>query len=109
MAAFGVIEPIFVFAGAALKKRENEKGIITRFVIGRRFSLYFLNSHCNLLFCGQGEIWLAVDLCTDEMFLNSANRGDSLDQDIDSENKQTNDFFILVCLNRSPNFCNVQP
>ncbi|KAH9677395.1 Hydroxyproline O-galactosyltransferase HPGT1 [Citrus sinensis] len=49
-----------VVIGAALKKRENEKGIITRFVIGR-----------------------------------SANRGDSLDQDIDSENKQTNDFFIL--------------
>ncbi|ESR35342.1 hypothetical protein CICLE_v10005228mg [Citrus x clementina] len=54
------IRKAWMGTGAALKKRENEKGIITRFVIGR-----------------------------------SANRGDSLDQDIDSENKQTNDFFIL--------------
>ncbi|KAJ4705898.1 Hexosyltransferase [Melia azedarach] len=46
--------------GAALKKMENEKGIIARFVIGR-----------------------------------SANRGDSMDRSIDSENKQTNDFLIL--------------
>ncbi|KAA8520910.1 hypothetical protein F0562_011583 [Nyssa sinensis] len=46
--------------GAALKKLEDEKGIIVRFVIGR-----------------------------------SANRGDSLDRDIHSENSQTNDFIIL--------------
>lgn len=54
------IRKAWMGTGAALKKRENEKGIITRFVIGR-----------------------------------SANHGDSLDQDIDSENKQTNDFLIL--------------
>lgn len=46
--------------GAALKKLENEKGIVSRFVIGR-----------------------------------SANRGDSLDREIDVENRQTNDFMIL--------------
>ncbi|KNA07877.1 hypothetical protein SOVF_167840, partial [Spinacia oleracea] len=46
--------------GAALKKLENEKGIVPRFVIGK-----------------------------------SANRGDSLDRDIDAENRQTNDFIIL--------------
>ncbi|OVA01898.1 Glycosyl transferase [Macleaya cordata] len=46
--------------GAALKKLEDDKGIIIRFVIGR-----------------------------------SANRGDSLDRGIDSENRQHNDFIIL--------------
>lgn len=46
--------------GKALKKLEEEKGIVIRFVIGR-----------------------------------SANHGDSLDRDIDSENSQTNDFIIL--------------
>ncbi|KAH8513311.1 hypothetical protein H0E87_006553 [Populus deltoides] len=47
-------------AGAALKKMEDEKGIVLRFVIGR-----------------------------------SANRGDSLDREIDNENRQTNDFIVL--------------
>lgn len=46
--------------GAALKKMEDEKGIVLRFVIGR-----------------------------------SANRGDSLDREIDNENRQTNDFIVL--------------
>ncbi|KAG8661876.1 hydroxyproline O-galactosyltransferase HPGT1 isoform X2 [Manihot esculenta] len=46
--------------GAALKKLEDEKGIVVRFVIGR-----------------------------------SANHGDSLDREIDSENRQTNDFIVL--------------
>lgn len=46
--------------GAALKKLQDEKGIIVRFVIGR-----------------------------------SANRGDSMDREIDNENGQTNDFIIL--------------
>ncbi|XP_010261468.1 PREDICTED: hydroxyproline O-galactosyltransferase HPGT1 [Nelumbo nucifera] len=46
--------------GAVLKKLEDEKGIVVRFVIGR-----------------------------------SANRGDSMDRDIDKENRQTNDFIIL--------------
>ncbi|GMP70458.1 hypothetical protein CsSME_00029306 [Camellia sinensis var. sinensis] len=51
---------VIIFAGAALKKMEDQKGIIVRFIIGR-----------------------------------SANGGDSLDRDIDNENKQTNDFSIL--------------
>ncbi|GFZ06642.1 Galactosyltransferase family protein [Actinidia rufa] len=46
--------------GAALKKLQDEKGVIVRFVIGR-----------------------------------SANRGDSMDREIDSENGQSNDFIIL--------------
>ncbi|XP_025012247.2 hydroxyproline O-galactosyltransferase HPGT1 isoform X1 [Ricinus communis] len=46
--------------GAALKKLEEEKGIVIRFVVGR-----------------------------------SANRGDSLDREIDSENEQKNDFIVL--------------
>ncbi|KAI3453785.1 hypothetical protein Pfo_010448 [Paulownia fortunei] len=46
--------------GAALKKLEEEKGIVIRFVIGR-----------------------------------SANQGDSSDREIDSENRQANDFTIL--------------
>ncbi|KAK4422543.1 Hydroxyproline O-galactosyltransferase HPGT1 [Sesamum alatum] len=46
--------------GDALKKLEEEKGIVIRFVIGR-----------------------------------SANRGDSSDREIDSENRQANDFTIL--------------
>lgn len=47
-------------AGTALKKLEDEKGIIVRFVIGR-----------------------------------SANRGDSMDREIDNENGLANDFIIL--------------
>ncbi|XP_042479479.1 hydroxyproline O-galactosyltransferase HPGT1-like [Macadamia integrifolia] len=46
--------------GTALKKMEDEKGIVVRFVIGR-----------------------------------SANRGDSLDRDIDNENRRTSDFVVL--------------
>uniref|UniRef100_A0A2C9WHT7 Hexosyltransferase n=1 Tax=Manihot esculenta TaxID=3983 RepID=A0A2C9WHT7_MANES len=51
---------VTICAGAALKKLEDEKGIVVRFVIGR-----------------------------------SANHGDSLDREIDSENRQTNDFIVL--------------
>ncbi|KAL2558675.1 putative beta-1 [Forsythia ovata] len=54
------IRKAWMGAGAALKKMEDHKGIVVRFVIGR-----------------------------------SSNQGDSLDRSIDSENKQTNDFFIL--------------
>ncbi|CAI9775051.1 unnamed protein product [Fraxinus pennsylvanica] len=54
------IRKAWMGTGSALKKMEDHKGIIVRFVIGR-----------------------------------SSNRGDSLDRSIDSENKQTNDFFIL--------------
>ncbi|PHU23199.1 putative beta-1,3-galactosyltransferase 11 [Capsicum chinense] len=54
------IRKAWMSTGAALKRMEEEKGIVPRFVIGR-----------------------------------SANRGDSLDRSIDSENSQTNDFFIL--------------
>ncbi|THG06112.1 hypothetical protein TEA_023262 [Camellia sinensis var. sinensis] len=54
------IRKAWMGTGAALKKMEDKKGIIVRFIIGR-----------------------------------SANGGDSLDRDIDNENKQTNDFSIL--------------
>ncbi|CAA0824666.1 Probable beta-1-3-galactosyltransferase 11 [Striga hermonthica] len=54
------IRKAWIGTGVTLKKLEEQKGIIIRFVIGR-----------------------------------SANRGDSLDRSIDSENKQTNDIFIL--------------
>lgn len=50
-------------SGTALKKIEDGKGIVVRFVIGR-----------------------------------SSNRGDSLDKEIDRENRLNNDFLILVCL-----------
>ncbi|KAE8699817.1 putative beta-1,3-galactosyltransferase 11 [Hibiscus syriacus] len=46
---------------ATLKKMEKEKGIVSRFVIGR-----------------------------------SADRGDNLDRSVDDENRQTNDFMILI-------------
>ncbi|XP_022736739.1 hydroxyproline O-galactosyltransferase HPGT1-like [Durio zibethinus] len=54
------IRKAWMQSGAALKKVEEEKGIVVRFVIGR-----------------------------------SANRGDSLDSEINNENSQTNDFIIL--------------
>ncbi|KAL5727218.1 Hydroxyproline O-galactosyltransferase HPGT1 [Ranunculus cassubicifolius] len=54
------IRKAWMSTGAALKKLEEEKGIVIRFVIGR-----------------------------------SSNRGDSLDRDIDKENRQHNDFLIL--------------
>lgn len=54
------IRKAWMSTGTALKKLEDDKGIVIRFVIGR-----------------------------------SANRGDSLDRDIDKENSQTNDFLIL--------------
>ncbi|XVE64799.1 hypothetical protein DITRI_Ditri07aG0130900 [Diplodiscus trichospermus] len=54
------IRKAWMQSGAALKKLEEEKGIVVRFVIGR-----------------------------------SANRGDSLDREIDNEQSQTNDFIVL--------------
>ncbi|KAF5442213.1 hypothetical protein F2P56_034898 [Juglans regia] len=54
------IRKAWMGTGAELKRMENEKGIVVRFVVGR-----------------------------------SANRGDSLDKSIDSENRQHNDFIIL--------------
>ncbi|XP_031249042.1 hydroxyproline O-galactosyltransferase HPGT1 [Pistacia vera] len=54
------IRKAWIGTGTALKKLENDKGIIARFVIGR-----------------------------------SGNHGNSLDNGIDSEHKQTNDFIIL--------------
>ncbi|XWS61739.1 hypothetical protein CRYUN_Cryun07bG0151700 [Craigia yunnanensis] len=54
------IRKAWMQSGAALKKLEEEKGVVVRFVIGR-----------------------------------SANRGDSLDREIDNEHSQTNDFIIL--------------
>ncbi|KAG8496088.1 hypothetical protein CXB51_009443 [Gossypium anomalum] len=54
------IRKAWMQSGAALRKLEEEKGIVVRFVIGR-----------------------------------SANRGDSLDREINDEHSQTNDFIIL--------------
>lgn len=54
------IRKAWMGTGTALKKMEDQKGVVARFVIGR-----------------------------------SANRGDSLDRDIDNENNQSNDFIIL--------------
>ncbi|TQD81489.1 hypothetical protein C1H46_032932 [Malus baccata] len=61
------IRQAWMGTGGILKKMENEKGIIARFVIGR-----------------------------------SANRGDSLDQAIDNENRKTKDFIILDTHVESP-------
>ncbi|CAJ1974349.1 unnamed protein product [Sphenostylis stenocarpa] len=66
------IRKAWMGSGASLKKIEDGKGIIVRFVIGRRFKFLLLD------LLGLGE-----------------NRGDSLDKDIDSENGLTNDFIIL--------------
>ncbi|XWS49982.1 hypothetical protein CRYUN_Cryun12cG0049400 [Craigia yunnanensis] len=54
------IRKAWMQSGVALKKLEEEKGIVVRFVIGR-----------------------------------SANRGDSLDREIDNEHSQTNDSIVL--------------
>lgn len=40
---------------------------------------------------------VARALYSDDIFSCSANRGDSLDRSIDSENRQNDDFVILVC------------
>ncbi|MBA0651988.1 hypothetical protein Goklo_019278 [Gossypium klotzschianum] len=53
--------------GETLKKMEKEKGVVSRFVIGR-----------------------------------SADREDNLDRSIDDENRQTNDFIILVSQQNTP-------
>lgn len=74
---------------------ENQKGIIARFVIGRRFYSYsFVNSMSQ-----HSDIHLNVFLTYSFFFLLSCspNRGDSLDRAIDDENGQYNDFIIHVC------------
>lgn len=77
-----------------MKKMEDGKGIIVRFVIGRRFSFLLLD----LLRVG-GGIQLEPFLMKYILFC-SGNHGDNLDNDIDHENRLTNDFLILVCLTK---------
>lgn len=78
-----------LFTGAALRKLEEEKGVVVRFVIGRR-SFFHKKSELEISF---------ETVCPTNYTLNcSPNRGDSLDRAIDDENKHTNDFFVLVCL-----------
>lgn len=82
-----IFSHMFLNPGAALKRMEEKKGIIARFIIGRR---YLLMVTASLVV----SIYILVSFaCTS---ICSANRGDSLDRSIDSENSQTNDFFILV-------------
>lgn len=75
---------------------ENEKGIVVRFVVGRRFSsfviIFFLPIWCML----KKYMVVARAFYSDDTLFCSANRGDSLDKSIDSENRQHNDFIILV-------------
>ncbi|MFQ6659147.1 hypothetical protein Gotur_028149 [Gossypium turneri] len=61
------IRKAWMGSGETLKKMEKEKGVVSRFVIGR-----------------------------------SADREDSLDRSIDDENRQTNDFIILVSQQNTP-------
>ncbi|CAI9092353.1 OLC1v1027569C3 [Oldenlandia corymbosa var. corymbosa] len=80
------IRKAWMASGRASKKLEDQKGIIARFVIGRRFS--FSCFHFYILFFN-----LFLDLISELPC--SSNRGDSFDRNIDIENKQTNDLFIL--------------
>lgn len=80
---------------------EKEKGIIPRFVIGRRFVFPFGGEEgfSSLLFIvAAKKLLLLVEPWSDDMIHCSANRGDRFDGAIDSENRQNNDFIILVCL-----------
>lgn len=109
-------------AGDALKKLE-ERGVVIRFVIGRRFFqklkrtdfffvliiicdwliLYFILRDIKFF----NPVFLEIFVCFFFFFIwfwlsfipwkiCSANRGDSLDRNIDDENRLTQDFLILV-------------
>lgn len=80
--------------GAALNKMESEKGIVTRFVIGRRCS--HTRFFFPFLFFSLVDFSVLVKL--DFFFIRSENHGDSLDLEIDIENRQNNDFIVLVCI-----------
>lgn len=87
---------LFFIAGASLKKFETEKGVIARFVIGRRFgfglSFFDLSRPAMMV----TQYW---NLLLKRYFvLCSVNKGDSMDKSIDAENSQTDDFIILVCV-----------
>jgi len=74
-----------------LKKIEDGKGIIVRFVIGRRFKFLFLDLY------GLGSVGAIGTFLICYIYFCSENRGDNLDADIARENRLTNDFIILVC------------
>lgn len=77
---------------------ENEKGVVVRFVIGRRFSSFvvvFLSSVINP--CQRNRCWSFEPFILIMFFSCSANHGDGSDKSIDSENRENKDFIILVC------------
>jgi hypothetical protein len=97
----GISKSTSILSGAMLKKMENEKGIVARFVIGKRYPciivvdvsvIYFLSVLLSTIMDHDESIkkWFSVFSC-------SANPGDNLDRGIDNENRQSNDFIILVC------------
>lgn len=77
-----LIDTLFA-AGIARRELVDKKGIVVRFVIGRRYIFGGSNS----IFAND---WVLTFWC-------SANDGDSLDKDIKAESSHTNDFVILVC------------
>ncbi|KAG8487428.1 hypothetical protein CXB51_020909 [Gossypium anomalum] len=91
--------------GDALEKLE-ERGVVIRFVIGRRYSIifnpYFIHAFLyglSILFFAQFHSFAIMQLVgtngINYFEIGSANRGDSLDRHIDEENSKTKDFFIL--------------
>lgn len=84
---------LYTAGAASLRKLETDKGVIARFVIGRRFVCWLINhsvtTRTQVLFLKHCFFFL-VGLC-------SANKGDSMDKSIDAESSQTDDFIILVC------------
>nr|XP_027110151.1 hydroxyproline O-galactosyltransferase HPGT1-like isoform X2 [Coffea arabica] len=90
------IRKAWMGAGKVLKKIEDEKGIIARFVIGRRYHFFcFAIFHFFFFNCSLLEVILVVAVSLRFELSCSSNRGDSLDRSIDNENKETNDFLIL--------------
>ncbi|WVZ18659.1 hypothetical protein V8G54_005981 [Vigna mungo] len=83
------IRKAWMGSGSSLKKIEDGKGIIVRFVIGRRFKFLLLDLY-GLGCVGEIGTWLISYI-----YFCSKNRGDNLDKDIERENRLTNDFIIL--------------
>jgi len=82
-----------------LKKLE-ERGVVIRFVIGRRFfhALIHTGYDINTYFLENLMInYLHYEsYFTFKFVIDSPNRGDSLDRNINEENRSTKDFLILV-------------
>ena len=86
---------LLLCTGASLKKLEMEKGIILRFVIGRR--LNFISSKFH-----EHKIRIYDLFMT--LMAYSSNKGDGANRAIDEENRLTNDFLILVSYFLGVNF-----